>query len=407
MAEPGSEQKKRKFAETEEIEIDVSAPEPPSKKALRKAKKEKSSKKSSSTATTETTTTNGDEPEETTTTTAPSKTDDKPTNPNIEAKRSEYGVWVGNLPFSATKEQLRDFITSNSTIEENDITRIHMPSGPKFMGRPQIKGFAYVDFTTADAVQHAIFLSEKLMTGRRLLIKDAKNFQGRPDKSAQEAAAAAAGTPAGAGVAAAAASGKAPSQRVFVGNLAFETTKEDLEELFAPCGNIADVHVATFEDSGKCKGYAWVQFESLDAAEAAVRGWVNLPVDGADDDEEPKEQGLDEAESSKPAKKVKTRRRWVNRIQGRQLKAEYAEDKATRYKKRFGKEGTAKPRGVQKDAIVEVDDKGGRASGKSQRREGGRKDASAPPVESRYDEATVQRLSGAIVAAKGKKMTFE
>ena len=44
-------------------------------------------------------------------------------------KRSEYGVWIGNLPWSVSKDDLRKFLVEYSDITPEMITRVHMP-GP-------------------------------------------------------------------------------------------------------------------------------------------------------------------------------------------------------------------------------------------------------------------------------------
>ena len=341
--------KKRKQANlhSEELEIQIDAPEPPSKKALRKARKEKSTvtiKARQSSRNIESVI----EKEEKLSNTAPSK-------------RSEYGIWIGNLPWSATKADVRSFITTNTDITDESITRLNMPSPSKAASgaseqkifKPQNKGFAYIDFATESELIQALALTEKMLRGRRVLIKNSKSFEGRPEKSKQEVSKTAAML-----------SGKPPSQRVFVGNLAFDVSKEDLQEHFAPCGAVTDVHIATFEDSGKCKGYAWVEFADLAAGEAAVRGWAPYAKEtkGPNSDEDDENEGEneekddangdvednDEPKNAKAAKKPRTKRPpkmrkwWVNRLKGRDLRMEFAEDKTIRYQKRFGKDGSAR-----------------------------------------------------------------
>ncbi|OQE37138.1 hypothetical protein PENCOP_c010G04664 [Penicillium coprophilum] len=365
-------QKKRKLQDGPEIEIDVSAPEPVSKKALRKAKKNKG----------------GDEgDDEKPKSSKPSKPESK--EAEAEGKRSKYGIWIGNLSFAVTSEELRMFFTVNSDISESAITRIHLPKGPERFGRSQNKGFAYVDFKDKKSLQEAIGLSEQLMAGRRVLIKDANSYEGRPEKSeTQENAAAKSGHP--------------PSKRVFVGNLSFDVTKENLEENFAKCGTVTNVHMATFQDSGKCKGYAWVEFEELAAAEAAVRGFMLIKED--DGEEESSDSGSDSDSDSasekkkKKSKKLKPRmqRVWVNQLMGRRMRMEFAEEASVRYKKRFGKDAEKK----DEPAITEVD-------GESRERPRYNKKRSEPIDESRYSKETVQKLSGAIVEAQGQKTTFD
>lgn len=382
--------RKRKLSE-DPIEIDLGAPEPPSKKALRKAKKNKSTsmpvEKSAS---------------------APSEEAEvQPAAGQRTKQRSNYGVWIGNLPFTASKEDLQKFFVEHGSFEPDEITRINLPGGEskqQVRGR-QNKGFAYVDFTTGEAVKRAIALSEKLIAGRRVLIKDANNFEGRPDKSQQtDGASQKPGNP--------------PSRKIFVGNLGFDVTKESLEQHFKPCGEVSSVHVASFEDSGKCKGYGWVEFGEIEAAEAAVRGFVKVVEEDSDSESSEEDSDGDSSteEKKKPAKKqkkTKTKKVWVNRLVGRPLRMEFAEDQATRYKKRFSKEGQTKEgantgRQERKDgdmAGTEADTTADRPPRREKPARDNRK--KEPQYNSRYSEQTVQRLSGAIVEPQGKKVTFD
>lgn len=321
-----SRKRKREDITAEEIEVDITAPEPPSKKALRKAKKGKATsaaQKSESKSIVVKQRSVSDE--------------DAPPGSTEPPKRSEYGIWIGNLPWTATKFDVRNFITKDTEISDEMITRLHLPAPSQGVVadsrqriKPQNKGFAYIDFSTEEALTEALALSEKLLTGRRVLIKDSKNFEGRPERTKEQETAIVN-------------SGKPPSKRIFVGNLAFETTKQDLEEQFTRCGEMLDVHIATFEDTGKCKGYAWVEFAELEAGEAAVRGWVNFDqkADSGNEDEEIAD-ALAEEGDVKPRKKPKLRKWWVNKLHGRPLKLEFAEGKDVRYKKRYGKDGTNK-----------------------------------------------------------------
>jgi RNA recognition motif-containing protein len=392
--------KKRKREELpDEIEVDINLPEPPSKKAARKAKKAKTTPATEGTGTT-------------TTADGTSKTDENGETTDHAGKRSDYGVWIGNLPWSATKETLRTFLTEESEIKEDEITRVHMPppktapradwKGPKPMNR----GFAYVDFSTQLAMYSAIALTETKMDHRALLIKNAKSFEGRPDKpQSDETLYDGKGREKQA---------KAPSKKVFVGNLAFETSKEDLTEHFAQCGTVKDIHMATFEDSGKSKGYAWVSFNSVEAATSAVNGFVYKLVELDSSKKKAKDDSDDEA---MPVKSKK--RKWkLNKLMGRDLRVEFAEDGTTRYQKRFAKSPKEKEGAdfAGDDADVHPQRKGkpfdpagkpfvprGKPSGRPFQPRGKVDPRTIRPGAA---HANAPRASAAIVESTGKKTTF-
>jgi RNA recognition motif-containing protein len=309
---PTSPPLKRKREEAEDdLEINLNLPEPLSKKEARKAKKRKDQSSGA----------DGEAADE-----AP--TNGKATGANSEekgSKRSDFGIWIGNLPFAVTRLDIRNFLTHRSGIEDKDITRVHMPApssrgNENAPGKPKNKGFAYVDFTTAEILEKALALSEELILGRRVLIKNSQSFEGRPKVDP---------------LAVKDSSGKPPSKRIFVGNLDFAATSEDLQKHFSKCGEVADVHVATFEDSGKCKGYAWITFNEIEAAATAVRGWIQVP-------------GGDGATGEK--------RRFVDRIDGRLIRREFAEDPTVRYNKRYGKGAKRNEEEGTAAAVTDVED---------------------------------------------------
>lgn len=400
--------RKREDKAVEEIEVDVGAPEPPSKKALRKAKKGKTTTPNKPVSLTVQRST--DEPR--------NESDEEPVEEaSHSSNRSGHGIWIGNLPYSATKDYLTNFFTMNPAISESMITRVHMPApATNIVGatRRGIKllnqGYAYVDFSTEACVAEAIAMSEKLLLGRAVLIKDAKSFEGRPDKLSEG----------NYGEAVAKPTGKPPSKRVFLGNLPFDTTEEELREQFSRCGEVVDVFMATFEDTGQCKGFAWITFSELEAGIVAVRGWVNMEVT-REDGEGDSDVGEEQAESTTKPKKV--RKWWVNRIRGRTMRMEFAEDAATRYKKRYGKSGSATKKDVTVEEVDPVAD-GNTAAvttgidryvPTSQESRFGRKTNSSFRPGRKTDARNIKpgaalaaapRLTGAIVESKGKKTTF-
>lgn len=408
-----SKKRKRNDDPVEELEIDISLPEPLSRKEKRKAKKPKSEDVTDAKDGELTKTANGP---------VKDKSSKGSSKDKEESKRSKWGIWIGNLPWSASKQDLKDFLIAGAGITEEAITRIHMPTPThtkKVPGIPvvnQNKGFAYVDFDTEQNLNNVLLLTETQFSQntRKVLIKNATSFAGRPEKTVDDTGTSADGLSANK-----ANSQKPPSKRVFIGNLPFEVTKEDLTEHYARCGPIADIHMATFEDSGKCKGYAWITFESLEGAEQAVRGWFWTEPE-SDPDESEAESSDDE--DTKPAKKKKRglnrKRVFVNRYAGRALRTEFAEDAGVRYKKRFGKDAQKNAAsGEQADDIVETTGEAdGAENGTNRRRNPDRSQkGSGRNFVQRYEEnkrklvgdVDLRKTSGAILASEGKRMTFD
>jgi len=59
---------------------------------------------------------------------------------------------------------------------------------------------------------------------------------------------------------------------IFVGNLAFSTTEEELAQLFHPYGEIASVRIMTDRYTGRSRGFGFVEMPDAMEANAAIAG---------------------------------------------------------------------------------------------------------------------------------------
>jgi cold-inducible RNA-binding protein len=57
---------------------------------------------------------------------------------------------------------------------------------------------------------------------------------------------------------------------IFVGNLDYEATEDELRHLFAAYGPVDRIHIATDRDSGKPRGFAFVTMNNTDQADKAI-----------------------------------------------------------------------------------------------------------------------------------------
>jgi RNA recognition motif-containing protein len=60
------------------------------------------------------------------------------------------------------------------------------------------------------------------------------------------------------------------SKKLFVGNLSFQTSETDLASMFEPYGNIDSARIITDRDTGRSKGFGFVEMSEDDAAEKAI-----------------------------------------------------------------------------------------------------------------------------------------
>ena len=72
------------------------------------------------------------------------------------------------------------------------------------------------------------------------------------------------------------------STKLYVGNLSFNTTENDLQDAFAAHGPVTSVDLIMDKMSGRSRGFAFVTMESKEAAEAAIAALNGTNLDGRD-----------------------------------------------------------------------------------------------------------------------------
>jgi len=156
-----------------------------------------------------------------------------------DAPGSAFEVFVGNLSWSVTEDDLRQQFTPCGTI-----VRVKVLTSPD--GRS--KGAAFVGFDNAASVDAALNMAGTEFLGRQLKVSKAGDKPVRRD--APPAA-------------------RPDNSVVFVGNVSYNCTEDDLRAFFAGCGAIKSVRLARGED-GRPKGFAHVEFDEPSGAAQAV-----------------------------------------------------------------------------------------------------------------------------------------
>lgn len=70
------------------------------------------------------------------------------------------------------------------------------------------------------------------------------------------------------------------SKKLFIGSLAWGTTDDSLQAHFAQCGTVASAKVVTDRDTGRSRGFGFVEFDDDKEADAAVEKLNNSDLDG-------------------------------------------------------------------------------------------------------------------------------
>jgi cold-inducible RNA-binding protein len=70
------------------------------------------------------------------------------------------------------------------------------------------------------------------------------------------------------------------NNKLFVGNLSFNTTENDLQDAFAAHGTVLEANLMTDRVSGRPRGFGFVTMSTAAEAEAAINGLNGKDVDG-------------------------------------------------------------------------------------------------------------------------------
>ena len=70
------------------------------------------------------------------------------------------------------------------------------------------------------------------------------------------------------------------AKKIYVGNLSFQTTENVLTEMFAELGRVESVQLITDRESGRSKGFGFVQMADDDAVAKAIERFNGKELDG-------------------------------------------------------------------------------------------------------------------------------
>jgi len=158
-------------------------------------------------------------------------------------------LFVGSLSWNVDEEWLK------SEFEEfGEVTGVRLITDRE-TGRS--KGYGYVDFANAaDAAKAHAAKKGTEIDGRAINVDFAKQKEPREKQEAR-------GAKHGDQL-------SEPSDTLFIGNLSFEATEDDVYNTFAPFGTPSGVRLPTDPDSGAIKGFGYVTYASIDEAKAAL-----------------------------------------------------------------------------------------------------------------------------------------
>ena len=70
------------------------------------------------------------------------------------------------------------------------------------------------------------------------------------------------------------------STKLYVGNLSFNTSSHDLETLFAESGTVQSANVIEDRETGRSRGFGFVEMSTAEEAKAAIAAFDGKEIDG-------------------------------------------------------------------------------------------------------------------------------
>ncbi|KAK3059207.1 hypothetical protein LTR09_000773 [Extremus antarcticus] len=167
------------------------------------------------------------------------------TGTNFAAPAPSRILYIGNLFFEVTAAQLESEFGKFGTITNSRVVTD---------ARGLSKGFGYIEFAQQSAADQAVReLDQKVYQGRRMAVqyhvrreRRAGPGPGRSDKASNP-----------------------PSKTLFIGNMSYQMSDRDLNDLFREIRDVLDVRVAIDRRSGQPRGFAHADFIDVNAAQRA------------------------------------------------------------------------------------------------------------------------------------------
>jgi len=69
------------------------------------------------------------------------------------------------------------------------------------------------------------------------------------------------------------------AKKLYVGNLSYSTTEEQVRELFSQAGEVDSVALITDRDTGRAKGFGFVEMATEEGAQEAIRRFNGFTLD--------------------------------------------------------------------------------------------------------------------------------
>ncbi|KAF4686875.1 hypothetical protein FOZ63_031777 [Perkinsus olseni] len=185
-------------------------------------------------------------------------------------------VFVGGLPREADKPALDEYFSQFGPVEDSVVMM------DRYTGRS--RGFGFVTFQTKEQMLGCVAAAPHVIMGKSVEVRRSVNDDGTSTANERRSSGKGAGAPRsyddyGSGKGKGGHRDQNPN-KLFVGGLPREVTSDVLRDFFIQYGNLVDCTVITDRMTGQSRGFGYITYEDLSAAEAAISNSANNVIDG-------------------------------------------------------------------------------------------------------------------------------
>eukprot|EP00249_Psilotum_nudum_P020997 c27926_g1_i3 orf=632-2377(-) len=182
-----------------------------------------------------------------------------PAEPEADPERDQRTVFAYQICLKADERDVYEFFSKAGKVRD---VRLIMDRNSR-----RSKGVGYIEFYDAMSVPMAIAMSGQLLRGQPVMVKPSEAEKNLVQSTSSVDGAGFIGPYSGA------------ARRLYVGNLHFNITEDQLRQVFEPFGPVELVQLPTDPDTGLSKGFGFVQYARLEdarTAQAALNGVLEL-----------------------------------------------------------------------------------------------------------------------------------
>lgn len=162
---------------------------------------------------------------------------------------TDFGIYIRNVVFDATEQHLKEAFEHYGTVTKVAIARD---------ARGLSRGYAFIWFEKPEAQTKAIAEAHgSFWHGRRIIVQ--QRTAPRTNESGERSV-------------------RSPTDSLYIGNLPYETTDADLNEMFREMEGLKAVRVAVDRSTGWPRGFAHADFETVEQAKAAFEALIDRQI---------------------------------------------------------------------------------------------------------------------------------